>query len=186
MDAVRSNFVLFLAIQLIWNPEPWVTFLVSIASWERFVLSYREYVRFREQCLRSAFWFLKKIMSLTEFVSGLAPEKNIFPVMDSTTGNNPFDAWAPTAHARKYCFPVPNRKQSLASSLPILVSGFCNIRDFNGASLKKARRGIEPRIFGLLDRRLTAWPPSHLYIKYVIGFAGLEFRQCVFKRNRRN
>ena len=26
----------------------------------------------------------------------------------------------------------------------------------------QARRGIEPRIFGLRDRRLTTWPPSQL------------------------
>ena len=31
--------------------------------------------------------------------------------------------------------------------------------------LLKAGRGIEPRIFGLRDRRLTTWPPSHLSLQ---------------------
>ena len=29
---------------------------------------------------------------------------------------------------------------------------------------EQARRGIEPRIFGLRDRRLTTWPPSQLLL----------------------
>jgi hypothetical protein len=36
------------------------------------------------------------------------------------------------------------------------------------AKIELARLGIEPRIFGLQDRRLATWPPSHILLALVI------------------
>lgn len=58
----------------------------------------------------------------------------------------------------------------------VVIDVRVDLMDPMEAKTELARLGIEPRIFGLQDRRLATWPPSHILpdlVKYHV-FAAYE------------